>query len=334
MEKDGTIRRLSEQLQHQCQLSGELQQRLEDMDANRRLSSLIFSCDDFTRLSRNADIEPAVVNILNDRIPDLKLTTDAIQAAHKLQNDNKVICKFVKRQVRDKIYDSRFDLARFQRGGGGRDGRRLVPLFISESLTLKNRLLFEELLRARRPENGGLVSSVFSRRGAVWCRSERGGANRRVTDEDDLRRVLGGRRFPPGPRPSAGGSSAAVPRAVAAAAAVAAPRAEAGSPAARPALVAGVEGGTAADSASRASLPRVASSDAPGSAVLPSGEPSEPDSALAGGTESGGASVPPAEACGEPVPSRHDAVPGRSASPIATRTRAASALGTGESDSG
>ena len=98
------------------------------------------------------------------------------------------------------MYEARFDMARFRSGNPGRDGVQLAPLYITESLTPRNRLLYEELLRAKRPENGGLIASVFSRRGGVWCRTEKGGANLRVQDEGSLRRILGGRRFLGQPR--------------------------------------------------------------------------------------------------------------------------------------
>ena len=163
---------------------------------NGRLSSLILACDAFEAHPRSASVEQLVVTVLNQRVPGLSVTTADLQAAHKFQNDSKVFCKFTKRQVRDAVYESRFDMVRFCEGNTGRDGRQLAPLYISESLTPRNRLLYDELLRAKRPESGGLIASVFSRRGVVWCRTERGGANLRVRDEADLRRILGGRRFP------------------------------------------------------------------------------------------------------------------------------------------
>ena len=193
MDKDTTIERLTCQLHQQTMANEELDARLEELDNNGRLSSLILTCETFVSHPRNEDIEQLVVSVLNQRIDGLNLSKSDLHVAHKLQNDAKVICKFVKRQVRDSVYDARFDMARFP----DRSGRRAPPLYISESLTPRNRQLFEELLRARRPENGGLVASVFSRRGMVWCRKEKGGSNLRVQDSESLQRILGGRRFPP-----------------------------------------------------------------------------------------------------------------------------------------
>ena len=64
------------------------------------MSSLILSCESFASHPRNADIEQLVVSVLNERVSGLNLTKDDLQAAHKLQNDTKVICKFVKRRLR------------------------------------------------------------------------------------------------------------------------------------------------------------------------------------------------------------------------------------------
>ena len=196
MEKDCRIQQLSKQLDQQVREKEELESRLEELDMNGRLSSLILTCDVFKSHPRSANIEQLVVTVLNQRVRGITLTAADLQAAHKLQNDSKVICKFVKRQVRDAVYEARFDMVRFREGNTGHEGRQLAPLYISESLTPRNRLLYDELLRAKRPESGGLIASVFSRRGVVWCRTERGGANLRVRDEADLRRILGGRRFP------------------------------------------------------------------------------------------------------------------------------------------
>ena len=278
MDKDGQIQHLSTQLQQQVKVNEELDVRLEELDTNGRLSSLILTCEAFTPHPRNADIEQLVVTVLNERVSGLHMSKSDLQAAHKLQNDGKVICKFVKRQLRDTVYDARFDLARFSSGNPGRDGRRLAPLYISESLTPRNRLLYEELLRARRPENGGLIASVFSRRGGVWCRTERGGANLRVQDEESLRRILGGRRFPPQPRPprrrppSGATSSTRRPPGPAAGAALVAPRRAAGHAAVGPSENA--EGGGPGAAAGPAAASTTADSGA--SIAAADGEPGRP----------------------------------------------------------
>ena len=204
MEKDLKIDQLQERVISQGKAIDDLHDRLEDLDANRRLSSLILTCEDFTTRQANEDIEEMVVQAVSKRYPRLKITTADLNTAHRLQANNKIIVKFLKRWIRDEIFDGRFDMV----GGGGRPGShsgaqaagRLAPMFVTESLVASRAALYQELLQARKPENGRLIASVFSRRGVVWCRTERGGGggrNIRVPDEQHLRRILGGARFPP-----------------------------------------------------------------------------------------------------------------------------------------
>ena len=182
---------------------------------NSRLSSLILTCSDFGTRTPNEDIEKKVVEVLNKRFGNLHLAVADIQAAHRLQSDDKVIVKFGKRQIRDSIYDGRFDINR-RAGRAGDPGRGvragshwaaasgrevgMMPLYINESLTPANRAIYNELLEARKSTNGAKIASVFSRRGVVFCRREKGGANISVVDQERLRSVLGGARFPPSRR--------------------------------------------------------------------------------------------------------------------------------------
>ena len=199
MDKDMEIKQLKEQVGLQERSIKELHDRLEGLDANRRISTLILACDDFNGREQGEDVEEMVVQALSRRYPKLKVSSQDIQDAHRLQANNKIIVKFVKRKVRDAVYEGRFDMV----GGGGglrradRGAERLAPLFVTESLVASQSAIYQELLRARKPENGQIVASVFSRRGVVWCRKARGGANLRVPDEQHLRRILGGARFPP-----------------------------------------------------------------------------------------------------------------------------------------
>ena len=226
-EKDLVIQRLQDEVLTLRKERTEMGESLEGIDMNRRLSSLILTCDDFGPRSYNEDIELMTTQLLNQRLPDLKLTANDIQVAHRLQNDRKVIVKFFKRRVRYDIYERRFEL--FSRGGGGgsRAGRdrgassgprEMAPLYIAESLVPRMQQMFQTLLAARRKENAAKVASVFSRRGHVYCKKERGGENIRVRDEDHLRRLLdgdaspmpesrGGGRGATGERPGRGGAA-------------------------------------------------------------------------------------------------------------------------------
>ena len=210
------IQRLGTRLADQIQVNNDLRAQVESMDINRRLASLIFTCDDFGQRAVNEDIEDKLVRLLNNRIQGLNLTTSDIHAAHRLQRDDKVIAKFVKRSVRDRIYDARFNLSAHGAGaagvwtgaGGvlGPRGRRSA-LYISESLTSYNQSLYNQLLQVRKASGGTRVASVFSRRGLVYCRTVRGGPNVRVPDQETLQRIIGdfdGGAPASGGRPAAG----------------------------------------------------------------------------------------------------------------------------------
>ena len=264
MDKDSEIRNLGEQLTHQLQVNAELQAQVENIDLNRRLSSLILTCDDFGTRRPNEEIEVKVVSVLNDRIAGLNLATSDIQAAHRLQRDDKVIVKFVKRSLRDKIYDARFSLASFKTsaesgtGGapGSRGGRRLASLFITESLTAYNQQLYNQLLQVRKSSGGERVASVFSRRGLVFCRTVKNGPNIRVPDEAALRRIIGDAGLGSVPSVSRGRVSASAAR----------PGRGDGRPGAVPPTVRGVSGA----SCSAAPAPG-GTSPAPGAAERSSG---------------------------------------------------------------
>ena len=201
MDKDVEIRSLQEQLERQGQALEQLQEQTEGIDQNRRLSMLILTCDDFISRTTDEDVEEKIVQVLNKRFSWLNMTTADIQAAHRLQANNKVVVRFVKRRVRDAVYDGRFELFNAKRSSNS-----MSDLYITESLTPKNREIYSQLLEARKPANGSKIASVFSRRGAVFCRLVKGGPNVRVADMQQLRRVLGGERGGRGSRDSRSGA--------------------------------------------------------------------------------------------------------------------------------
>ncbi|KAF0309368.1 hypothetical protein FJT64_019506 [Amphibalanus amphitrite] len=185
MDRDVEIRSLHEQLVRQGKALEEQQERTEGIDLNRRLSTLILTCDDFISKTTDEDVEQKISQVLNQRFPWLNMTPKDIQSAHRLQANNKVIVRFVKRRMRDAVYEGRFELV----NRTARDARRLSPLYITESLTPKNREVYSYLLEARKPVNGSKVASVFSRRGLVFCRVERGGPNISVPDLQRAQRI-------------------------------------------------------------------------------------------------------------------------------------------------
>ena len=217
-EKDTRIQQLEAQLQHQSQINQQLHDQVQAIDMNGRLASLVLTCDDFKSRRHDEDVNRMITDALNLRIRDLNMLPSDLHAAHRLQKDDKVICKFVRRQLRDYIYDSRFRMSCHELDGDGKRVRELKPCYISESLTESKKIIYNELLQARREQNGKLVASVFTRRGVVYCRTVKGGNNIRVPDRVTLRRVLGGARFRSAPgrggRTDAGRHGRSPPRSV------------------------------------------------------------------------------------------------------------------------
>ena len=79
-----------------------------------------------------------------------------------------------------------------EEGAGAGAGRGSAALYINESLTPNNQHIFNSLLQARRSSSGAKISSVFSRRGFVFCKKEKNGPNIPVRDLQQLKMVLGG----------------------------------------------------------------------------------------------------------------------------------------------
>ena len=174
---------------------------------------------DFGPRAQNEDIEARVVQVLKNRFPDLLLTVADIQVSHRLQNNSKVIVKFLKRRVRDDVFERRFSLLDRRAAprrpapdhSDSRVGQRMAPLFINESLTPACQQIFNSLLQARKPENGAKVTSVFTRRGQVYCRKEKNGTNILVRDQEQLKRILRKDVCPPGQAAPAAASGAPPP---------------------------------------------------------------------------------------------------------------------------
>ena len=270
MDKDKEMKAINKQLQAQININNRLQEQVESMDVNRRLSTLVLTCDDFKERHHNEDIERRAIDVINKRYSNINLTVADVEVAHRLQGDSKVIIWFQKRRVGDILYDERFDMARRCSGGGpdrGVSGERLRPLFVSESLSATNKVIFNtnSLMELRR--SGGGVASVFTRRGIVYFRRERGGENIRVPDLGQLQRLT--RRLGAGPELSGPGRDpggpAAAPGASSSAAGVSA----------APGGAASVSGGAA--SAASSSADSVASTLRP---VADAGAPDRPAAVL------------------------------------------------------
>ena len=155
-----------------------LRDQLTSMDTNIRQDSLILKSNDFGRRGADEDIEEKAISTLNAKFDWLKLKRSDVQVAHRLQTDNTVICKFMQRSIRDRIYDGRFQQNRREAGN---------RLFITESLSAPNREIMNSLLSAKKE---GRIYTCFTRRGCPFFKETFSSSSRRVTSLQQLQPLL------------------------------------------------------------------------------------------------------------------------------------------------
>lgn len=165
----------------------ELKNQVESMDMNNRADSLIFTTKDFGPAGAEENAAEKVADVVSARFSDVRLSKADIQAAHRLQSKDTIICKFYSREVRDNLYGKRFELMK-------QSDRPRNPFFISESLTKNNRTLFNELLAAKRDRK---LYTVFTRAGAVFCKTSREAKAVRVDSKEKIADILHGTRRHP-----------------------------------------------------------------------------------------------------------------------------------------
>ena len=163
-----------------------LRDQLTSIDTNIRQDSLILKSNDFGQRSVDEDVEEKAIRTLNAKFEWLNLKRSDIQVAHRLQTDNTVICKFMQRSIRDRIYDGRF--RQNTREAGNR-------LFITESLSAPNREIMNILLSAKRE---GRIYTCFTRRGCPFFKETFTSSSRRATSLQQLQPLLDA----PLPRPT------------------------------------------------------------------------------------------------------------------------------------
>lgn len=167
LEQANEIDRLRSKVTASEEEKAQLAEQLESLDINNRTNCLIFHCTDFgKRESWSEDIEAKVVDVVNKRFPDTKISKTDIQTAHRLQTENTVICKFFKTELKETLYEKRLKLA----GRRDDDGPRRPALFVSESLTTSKRRLFNLMLEKKK---AGHIYTCYTRRGLVYAKRDK-----------------------------------------------------------------------------------------------------------------------------------------------------------------
>ena len=177
MDKEAQITDLKSKLATNEKAVQEMAQQVESMDINRRMNTLILRCESLGTRTNEENIERKVIELLAERFPDIRISSQDIQTVHRLQGDHTVICKFTKTSLRNQLYERRMDTA---------GKRRAAPLYINESLTAANQSIFNLLLDVKR--KGGIYT-VFTRRGLVHIKTAFAERPRRVVTLDDAWKV-------------------------------------------------------------------------------------------------------------------------------------------------
>lgn len=185
MQSDNDKRALHAKLTAHEKTICSLTEQMEAMDTNRRMNSLILKWQGFGKRSLNENVEEKVVNVLNQRFPDLHITASDLQTVHRLQGEYTVICKFLKTQLRNEVFERRMSQAGYVRGSGN----SAAPLFINESLSPAKQALLNALLDAKRRK---LVYTVYTKRGAVFCKRGVESRGQRVDSMEEVKSIVDG----------------------------------------------------------------------------------------------------------------------------------------------
>ena len=173
------------------------EEQLDDIERHSRAVNLVLSCQRFGRRRDGEDISGMVVKAINDNVKDVRVTKDDFSAVHRLSKENTVICAFLNKNLRNKVYEGRLSM-RYQTDFADR-------LFVTENLTRAKSDVFNRLLQLKR---SGRVWTVFSKAGIPCFKASKTAAPDRVYNMEQV--ISAERGLPPAP-PGAGRTRAAAP---------------------------------------------------------------------------------------------------------------------------
>lgn len=176
-EKTEKIDSLQQNLSEAKQRITVLEDQVDAMERHQRGVNLVVSCRRLGKQRVDEDIRGELVKLLRESFPHIPLTRDSFSAAHRLPGDGVVICAFRDRDLRDRFYQERLSLRRVSTPHDHR-------IYISESLTPKNREIFGELLTMRRKQR---VWTVFTNSGIPGYKLTRDSPSMRVTSLQQVR---------------------------------------------------------------------------------------------------------------------------------------------------
>ena len=176
-EKANKIEKLEHELDFVRRDITALHDQVEDMERHERGVNLILTCKKFGPRRVGEDIKAMAVRVLNEHFPHIPLSARDLTTSHRLSRDNVVICAFFDRSLRNRLYAERMRLRKVATPPDQR-------LYLSESLTRRNRELYSELLTMK---SKGRIWSVFTHNGFPGYKMTQQSAPVRVTSEKQVR---------------------------------------------------------------------------------------------------------------------------------------------------
>ena len=167
----------------------DLSEQLDEMDTERRRSTLIFTGRGVPAVSGDRqyaeDVSNTVLDMVRSTFPSVSVGRSDIANCYRVGSKRTRVVQFLRHgrgTPRDQLYQARFDLMK------ERDGSKTI--FVNESLSSRKR---HQLNTLRMAKKNGQIHSVFTRDCVVYFREKKDGAIQRVQGQgDELLRRFGG----------------------------------------------------------------------------------------------------------------------------------------------
>ena len=133
------------------------------------------------------EVSKTVIKMVDKYIPDVVVKKEDIDQCFRVGRGKKIVCKFTRcgrGSPRDMIYEKRVTMGKDE---NGQQRKRSDSVFVNEMLTEGAQSACTELRRAKRD---GIIHTVFTRDCRIYVRMFEHGKIIRVSNSDDLDRVL------------------------------------------------------------------------------------------------------------------------------------------------
>lgn len=163
-----------------------LVETVDELETDRRRPNLILSGPAVPPRPNTdpheEDVTDTAVTLMQKMLPTVQVEkrdlTDCIRIGGK-----RILCRFARAPVRNAVYEKRLSLRKDERGQERGENDRL---FINEDLSPKQREIFHALMEEKKARK---IWTVFSRNGAVFCKTSQHAQKIRVTDVRQISQI-------------------------------------------------------------------------------------------------------------------------------------------------